>query len=310
MRDLAVKLILSINRLVPPTSVHMSLVEAKRTIRGYQQWEYEEIKRIFEDFKPYWDLEGKMVLDVGCGLGGKLLFYAECGAREVIGIDLRPFSATYASRLASEYGGDGTIHIAVADGGELPFADDSFDVVISINVLEHVTDPISVLKECRRVLRPDGFLYLYFPPFYSPWGAHVDGWINFPWPHLLFSERSIVRAAALIEHRKRYNEQFILPAQVHWNEIEELYELNRLTIQQFLRLVKRADLQILQCRFLPFARHALRQAGPWRLLPALLYAASRIPFFNEIMVTKIACVMTKQRAGIDVRLCSVSADLF
>lgn len=293
MWSLDIRFILFLNQLVPVTSVHKELTEAKRMVRRYQQWEYNEIKHIYEDFMPYWELRGKEVLDVGCGLGGKLVFYVEEGASKVVGVDLRPFSAISALQLASEQDSDGVIRIAIADGAKLPFADETFDVVISVNVLEHVVDPLSVLIECQRVLRPNGRIYLYFPPFYSPWGAHLDSWINLPWPHLFFSERSLIRAAALIEQREHYNERFIPPAQVQWEEIEEFYELNRLTIRRFLRLVKNANLQVLQCRFLPFARHALRHKGPGKLLLALLYAASRVPFLNEVVVTKIACVMTK-----------------
>lgn len=293
MWPLDIQLIIFLNRLVPATPVHKELAEAKRTVRRYQRWEYEEIRRIYEDFMPYWELKGKKVLDVGCGLGGKLVFYAEEGASKVVGVDLRLFSATFASQLSSERDSDGVIHIAIADGAKLPFADETFDVVISVNVLEHVADPLSVLIECRRVLRPNGHIYLYFPPFYSPWGAHLDSWINLPWPHLFFSERSLVRAAALIEQMEHYNERFIPPAQVKWEELKQFYELNRLTIQQFLRLVRKANLQMLQCRFLPFARHALGHTGLKRLFLALLYAASLVPFLNEVVVTKIACVMTK-----------------
>lgn len=292
-QNLIVNLILLLNRLVPATPIHMELARVKRTVRAYQQWEYDEIRRIYEDFEPYWDLGEKMVLDVGCGLGGKLLFYAEQGAKKVVGIDLRPFSAMSASHLISEQANDSIIHIAVADGAMLPFVDNVFDVVISINVLEHVTNPLSVLRECRRVLRPGGRLYLHFPPFYSPWGAHLDGWINFPWPHLFFPEWALVRAAALVEEQKRLNEQFIPPAQVYWDRLSGLYELNRLTIRQFWKLVKETNLQVLQCRFLPFGRHALKQGAIRRILLTLLSAISRVALLNEIVVTKIACVLTK-----------------
>lgn len=292
MHALSVKLILFINKLVPAIPVHTELAEAKRTVQAYQQWEYEEIKRIYKDFEPYWDLVGKTILDVGCGLGGKLVFYAEQGARKVVGIDLRAFSAASGSRLASQVD-DRVIHIAVADGAELPFVDNAFDVVISVNVLEHVKNPFWVLRECQRVLRPGGRLYLHFPPFYSPWGAHLDGWINFPWPHLFFSERALVRAASLIEEQKRYNEQFILPARVHWCTQKSLYELNRLTIRQFRGLVRTTDLQVLQCHLLPFGRHMLKQVVMGRTLLPLLRMASKVPLLNEIVVTKIACVLTK-----------------
>ena len=293
MSKLAVELILLVNRLVPAAPMHVELAKAKRATCRYQQWEYGEIKRIYKDFEPFWEVEGKVVLDVGCGLGGKLLFYIEQGAKGVVGIDLRASSAVAASQSASERRTGGAIRIAVADGAHLPFVNDAFDVVISINVLEHVADPLSVLQECRRVLRPGGRLYLHFPPFYSPWGAHLDGWIKFPWPHLFFSERDLAQAAALVEERERYNEQFIPPAQVHWRELDSLHELNHLTIRQFWRVVRRANLQVLQCRFLPFGRHILKQGMIGKTLLTLLGVMSRTPLLNEIVVTKIACVLTK-----------------
>lgn len=293
MQELFTKLVLFVNRLIPTGPMHIELAEAKYTVQAYQQWEYREIVRIYEEFKPYWNLEGKTVLDVGCGLGGKLLFYAESGAKRVVGIDRRSFSVASASRLAGGQNNGKGIRVTVADGAEIPFADDAFDVVVSINVMEHVADPASVLRECRRVLRPGGYLYLHFPPFYSPWGAHLDGWINFPWPHLFFSERTLVQAAAFVEEQEHYNERFIPPAQVHWGELQELYELNRLTIHQFSQMVREANLRVLQCRLLPFGRHALQRGVLKRSLLAMLRAASRIPLLNEVVVTKIVCVLTK-----------------
>lgn len=48
-----------------------------------------------------------------------------------------------------------------------PLEQDSFDLIFSSSLIEHVRDPAQYLQECRRVLRPDGTLYLSFPPFYS-----------------------------------------------------------------------------------------------------------------------------------------------
>lgn len=48
-----------------------------------------------------------------------------------------------------------------------PLESDSFDLIFSSSLIEHVSDPAQYLQECRRVLRPDGTLYLSFPPFYS-----------------------------------------------------------------------------------------------------------------------------------------------
>ena len=298
MGRLAIKLISVINDLIPATRVHRELALAKKTPSDYQRWEYREIQRIYEDFEPYWDLKGRLVLDLGCGLGGKLLFYADQGAEGVVGIDLRPQSARAAGQLAAVHArnstNSGIIRIAAADGAVMPFAESSFDAIVSINVLEHVADPATVLRECRRVLRPDGRLFLHFPPFFSPWGAHLDPWLKLPWVHLVFLERDLVRVAARVEVQERYNDRYIPSAQVHWADLDELPELNRLTYRQFHNLVAAVGLRQVQCRLLPFGRHVLRRGPVGRFLLRFLYAIAHIPLLNEVVVTKIACVMNKE----------------
>ena len=65
------------------------------------------------------------------------------------------------------------LHFLRADGMALPFADRSFDLVLSHAVIEHVSDAALYLRECRRVLRPDGRLYLSTAPYLSFAGAHL-----------------------------------------------------------------------------------------------------------------------------------------
>lgn len=61
----------------------------------------------------------------------------------------------------------------IADVSALPFADNSFDAVVSESLLEHVTDPIKVVSEMRRVLRSGGILYASIP-FLTPFHASPD----------------------------------------------------------------------------------------------------------------------------------------
>ena len=73
------------------------------------------------------------------------------------------------------------------DGTRFPFADDSFDVVISNAVLEHVADVKSVLEEALRVTRPSGIGYHLWHNYLSLSGGHVpeSEAISHPWGHLL-----------------------------------------------------------------------------------------------------------------------------
>ncbi|MGE3877347.1 MAG: bifunctional 2-polyprenyl-6-hydroxyphenol methylase/3-demethylubiquinol 3-O-methyltransferase UbiG, partial [Parvibaculaceae bacterium] len=103
------------------------------------------------------DWTGKRVLDLGCGGG----FMAEALARRgalVTGIDPSPGAIDIAWKHAAESGL--AINYAVGTGESLDLADRSFDIVVCVDVLEHVTDLDRVIAEIGRVLKPDG-LFLF-----------------------------------------------------------------------------------------------------------------------------------------------------
>lgn len=102
------------------------------------------------------DVAGKRVLDLGAGLGGLSAEIAERGG-EVFAIEPGTVWRALASARLAE-AGSGAVVGAV--GESLPFADASFDVIVSLQVLEHVQNPGLVLTEAFRVLRPGGCFYL------------------------------------------------------------------------------------------------------------------------------------------------------
>jgi SAM-dependent methyltransferase len=97
------------------------------------------------------------VLDLGCGDGRIAGALAAAGAR-VVGVDPSP-RALERARAAHP----GLTFEPPAGDGSLPFADGAFEVVICINVLEHVADTQRLMSEARRVLRPDGWLAAAVP---------------------------------------------------------------------------------------------------------------------------------------------------
>jgi 2-polyprenyl-3-methyl-5-hydroxy-6-metoxy-1,4-benzoquinol methylase len=131
-------------------------------------------------------VEGR-VLDAGCGGGGMPLSLAEETA-SVVGIDLVDRFRNAGTRLAQEHGLR-NLHFAQADGQALPFRDASFDSVLSHAVIEHVPDAPSYLRECGRVLKADGWMYLSTAPYLSFAGAHLPR-IKVPIPlHLMFGRK-------------------------------------------------------------------------------------------------------------------------
>jgi len=101
---------------------------------------------------------GKDVLDAGCGTGYGSLILAEAGASSVTGIDLADEAVSAASERLGDRGS-----VVQGDLRELPFEDDSFDLVVCFEVIEHVEAGAAVVAEFRRVLRPDGVLLVSSP---------------------------------------------------------------------------------------------------------------------------------------------------
>jgi ubiquinone/menaquinone biosynthesis C-methylase UbiE len=129
------------------------------------------LQRYVRDFR----VQGADVLDIGCGDAGVIIAFAERGAR-VSGLELDEKSLRRAAVRVEEHGVSATLAKGVAEA--LPFPDASFDLVILDNVLEHVSDRPGTLREIRRVLKPEGLLYMVTPkPFslHSLWNdPHYD----------------------------------------------------------------------------------------------------------------------------------------
>lgn len=294
MSNFAVWLITALNKMIPAQKMHRQLDAAKLSDEQYQERGYQEARIVCPEFGSNWKIRGKRVLDVGSGLGGKSAYYADEGARSVTAIDLRAYSAKATLALARRKHRCSIIAPVVGDAAAMPFRDNSFDVIVSINVFEHVDLLYNTLNECKRVLRFDGLMFLHFPPFYSPWGAHLEGWIDFPWPHLFFSDQVLLEAVQRIEKQRKKNAGYIEPAQVDWGSIERLPELNRTTVRQFLALVHSLNLVIVESHMLPFAWQYLADRGPFaRVMLNLLKCLSTLPLLQEVFTTKMIFVLKK-----------------
>jgi len=129
------------------------------------------------------DYSGKKVLDLGCNTGIILMPLLQQGV-DAVGVDINADDILKAKKSLSKEGLDPN-RVQVAGGANLPFADSTFDTVLLIDVLEHVSDPVSVTEEIRRVLKSGGLVVATVPFYLHP---HV----RYPWVRKLLSGRSNV----------------------------------------------------------------------------------------------------------------------
>ncbi|MCU0569056.1 MAG: methyltransferase domain-containing protein [Oculatellaceae cyanobacterium Prado106] len=100
------------------------------------------------------------ILDVGCGIGGSSLYLAEKFNASATGITLSSVQAQRATERAAAAGLKDRTRFLVADALAMPFADDSFDLVWSLESGEHMPDKQQFLQECYRVLKPGGIFLM------------------------------------------------------------------------------------------------------------------------------------------------------
>ena len=100
--------------------------------------------------------QAEKILDVGCGIGGSSLYLAQTFNARAVGITLSPVQASRATERAREAGLASEVQFQVADALQMPFADDSFDLVWSMESGEHMPDKEKFLQECYRVLKVGG----------------------------------------------------------------------------------------------------------------------------------------------------------
>jgi SAM-dependent methyltransferase len=220
----------------------------------------DELHHCFPDLPKL--IRGRRVLDFGSGRGRQAVALAREGAAEVVGVEIAERGIESGRMLAATYGVAGTTRfvreIGAAERGR-------FDVCISLNSMEHFSEPLRMLELMRSSLKPDGVLLVTFaPPWYAPYGGHLTYITRFPWVHLLFPERAVMAI------RSRYR-----------NDGATRYEevaggLNRMSLARFERLVRQAGFTVVKSRYDAVKR-----------LPLV----TRVPGLRELLTNRVTAVL-------------------
>lgn len=114
------------------------------------------------------------ILDVGCGCGGNFKMLSQFG--KVIGLDKSPEAIKFCQKR-------GFNNCFLGEAEDINFPDQSFDMVVALDLLEHLDDDNKALKEFYRVLKKGGYVLITAPAYQFLWSEHDE----------------------ILEHKRRYS---------------------------------------------------------------------------------------------------------
>jgi len=156
----------------PETTAHRTAPLSDEYARGARLgrpsyvWGFGQERR-FELMRPHWPAVPSPMLDVGCGVGVYLERFRREGLR-TFGVDLDGVSLPEAAALG--------LAVAATQAEALPFADDTFGIVLMHEVIEHFRDDAASLAEALRVTRPGGRVLVFAPNRLYPFETHGVYW--------------------------------------------------------------------------------------------------------------------------------------
>jgi ubiquinone/menaquinone biosynthesis C-methylase UbiE len=244
------------------------------------------------DLKPL--LQGKTALDLGCFTGGRsIAWFERYGLGHISGIDIKEVYIEAANQF-------GAMHNANADfrngiGESLPFEDETFDAILTFDVLEHVQDLRKTLSECYRVLINGGRLFLVFPSYFQPVEQHLTLVTTVPCINWFFSGETLLRAYCEILEERGTDAYWYRRASPYLEPWERGNEVNGTTFSQFKRLIRTMDWRVLAEVHKPVGsvgpkshRSHFAKLGSTFFLPLTF-----LPFLQELFLHRITFILEK-----------------
>lgn len=255
--------------------------EGKKT---YADWQYEKGIDTIKFYLKHTNLDemfnDKVVLDIGCGAGGKTIYYASKGVKKIVGVEILAKYKNEAESLAKKYGMEDKFEFVCADASMTPFEDETFDTIIMNDAMEHVDEPEKVLEECYRILKKNGKLYLNFPPYNHPYGAHLSDAIGMPWVHVFFNERTLIGTyKELVKDLPDGKDRIEFRISKRSDGSEYFSYINKMTIKRANKILNNSKFNIEY-----YSEEPLRNIFKY---PA------RLPVLKEFLVKMVVCVLKK-----------------
>jgi ubiquinone/menaquinone biosynthesis C-methylase UbiE len=144
-----------------PRTLEPEVMDTPEEARDYDAMDHAQVNQVFvSDFLSHWH-GANPILDVGTGTAQiPIELCRQAPAAEVVGVDLAQHMLRLGHDNVRQAGLEDRIRLQLCDAKGLPFPDQTFAAVVSNSIVHHIPQPISVLTEMTRVVKPGGVLFV------------------------------------------------------------------------------------------------------------------------------------------------------
>ncbi len=250
----------------------------EQTWESYFRWQFDSSSVLFARY-PNWNVSGKTVLEIGCGIGGRTAWLASAGASRVVGIDINREEidrARCVSRQLYPHLTDRLQYVRTVEDQPLDIG--TFDVVVLVDCMEHVVSPPQMMRLAYGYLASGGQFYFSSVGWYHHSGSHTG---LIPFANVFFSDETILQVIRWLVTRPGYiPTRFDSdPPLERWRGLYNLRDrpgehLNKITIREMKKLVRYSIFPHSRLKVLGFTR------ANW--LVHVLNILTRVPFLQEV----------------------------
>jgi len=115
--------------------------------------------------KKFLNKKGIQILEIGCGTGGNLEILSNLG--EVTGLDVSKYALDFCRKR-------GVNNLVLGRAEKTNFPSESFDLILMLDVLEHIKDDKKAIGETRRILKEGGYFLVTVPAYQFIWSEHDE----------------------------------------------------------------------------------------------------------------------------------------